>query len=128
MFSLSSSLSYYLYGGQSDMRKSFDGLCGLVRDELKRDPLSGEVFIFISRRRNTMKLLHWEEGGFVLYYKRLERGTIEMPEYDPLTRSCRIRWTDLVMMVEGLSMRNVKVRKRYSEGLSVDKNVDKNSK
>jgi len=60
------------------MRKSFDGLCGLVRDELKRDPLSGEVFIFISRRRNTMKLLHWEEGGFVLYYKRLKSERISI--------------------------------------------------
>jgi transposase len=114
MFTLTSSLTYYLYRGQTDMRKSFDGLCGLVQSQLQRNPMSGEVFIFISRRRNTLKLLHWEQGGFVLYYKRLEEGTFEMPEYDPSTSSYQIRWTELVMMVEGISMQQIKLRKRYS--------------
>lgn len=114
MFSLASSLTYYLYRGHTDMRKSFDGLCGLVQNELRRNPMSGEVFIFISRRRNSIKLLHWENGGFVLYYKRLESGTFELPEYDPGTAGYRIRWFDLMMMVEGLSMKNIKHRKRYS--------------
>lgn len=114
MFSLSSSLTYYLYQGRTDMRKSFDGLSGLVQNELQRNPLSGEVFIFISRRRNTIKLLHWESGGFVLYYKRLEQGTFEMPHYDLQTRSYQICWTELVMMIEGISMQSIKLRKRYS--------------
>jgi len=96
------------------MRKSFDGLCGLIQNELQRNPLSGEVFIFISRRRNTLKLLHWEQGGFVLYYKRLEQGTFEMPHYDLQTSSYQIRWSELVMMVEGISMQRIKLRKRYS--------------
>ena len=114
MFSLSSSLTYYLYQGRTDMRKSFDGLSGLVQNELQRNPLSGEVFIFISRRRNTIKLLHWESGGFVLYYKRLEQGTFEIPHYDLQTRSYQICWTELVMMIEGISMQRIKLRKRYS--------------
>jgi len=114
MFSLSSSLTYYIYRGQADMRKSFDGLSGLVQNELQRNPLSGEVFIFISRRRNTIKLLHWESGGFVLYYKRLEKGTFEIPRYDIQTGSYQICWTELVMMIEGISMQGIKLRKRYS--------------
>ncbi|MFO7845399.1 MAG: IS66 family insertion sequence element accessory protein TnpB [Balneolaceae bacterium] len=75
MFSLSSSHRYNLYRGACDMRKSFNGLSGLVRSELGRDPTSGEVFVFLNRRLTLLKLLHWESGGFVLYYKRLEEGT-----------------------------------------------------
>ena len=57
------------------MRKSFDALSGLVRNELDRDPASGEVYVFVNRSRSCIKLLHWESGCFVLYYKRLEKGT-----------------------------------------------------
>lgn len=57
------------------MRKSFDGLSGIVRSELGGDPLSDDAFVFLNKRRNRLKLLHWEPGGFALYYKRLEKGT-----------------------------------------------------
>ena len=70
---------YWLYRKPTDMRKSFDGLCGLVASGMKRDPLSGEVFVFINRRRTHIKLLVWDRSGFVLYYKRLEEGTFEIP-------------------------------------------------
>jgi transposase len=65
------------------MRKSFDGLCGLVQNNLHRNPLSGDVFIFLNKLCTHIKLLHWEEGGFVLYYKRLERGRISPPKMGP---------------------------------------------
>lgn len=113
MFSLTSSLSYYLYRGHTDMRRSFDTLSGMIQQELRRNPMSGEVFIFISRQRNAVKLLHWEHGGFVLYYKRLERGTFEMPKFDPDDKSYRLKWTELMMMIEGISMTNIKHRKRF---------------
>jgi transposase len=113
MFSLTSSLSYYLYNGPTDMRRSFDGLCGLVESHLKRNPMSGEVFIFINKRRDHIKLLHWEQGGFVLYYKRLERGTIELPKWDKMVLGDHISWTDLMMMVDGISLKNIHRRKRY---------------
>ncbi|SHM85011.1 IS66 Orf2 like protein [Cyclobacterium lianum] len=80
MFSLGSTHSYFLYGSPVDMRKSFDGLCGLVRNHLDRDPSSGVVYVFLNRGRNLIKLLHWEQGGFVQYYKRLEQGTFTPPE------------------------------------------------
>ena len=128
MFSLSQSDTYYLYRGQTDMRKSFDGLCGLVQQELHRNPMSGEVFIFISRRRNTLKLLHWEQGGFVLYYKRLEQGTFELPHYDPEAKDYHIPWTELMMMVEGISMKHIRHRKRYSDKLFVNNIVENISK
>ena len=61
------------------MRKGFDGLCGLVHDKMDMNPMDGSVYLFINRQRNRMKMLVWEMGGFVLYYKRLEQGTFELP-------------------------------------------------
>jgi len=110
------------------MRKSFDGLSGVVQTELRRNPMSGEVFIFIGRRRNTVKLLHWECGGFVLYYKRLEQGTFEIPVFRPDTSNYQIKWTELMMMIDGISMKNIKHRKRFIDEGFVDNYVDKNSK
>jgi transposase len=74
MFSLNESQRFYLCLSPTDPRKGFDSLCGLVSSELGRDPLGGEVFIFVNRSRTTIKLLHWERGGLVLYHKRLESG------------------------------------------------------
>lgn len=113
MFALTSSLKYYLYRSPTDMRKSFDGLCGLVSNHLNKSPSNGEVFIFINRPRNKIKLLHWEHGGFVLYYKRLEQGTFEVPHIDNQTNSCQITWPILVMMIDGISVEKVKHRKRF---------------
>lgn len=111
MFSLSSSHRYHLYRGVCDMRKSFNGLSGLVRSELGRDPASGEVFVFLNRRRNLLKLLHWESGGFVLYYKRLEEG-IFVP---PVTEGDQtvVRWPELVLMVEGITIQHSSQGRRY---------------
>ena len=113
MFALSESLHYFLYNQPTDMRKSFDSLCQLVETGMKRNPLSGEVFLFINRPRNRMKLLRWEFGGFILYYKRLESGTFELPG-SVLGSNCTvIHWPELVMMVQGISLRHIQTRKRY---------------
>lgn len=112
MFSLTSGLRYYLYARPTDMRKSFDGLCGLVSSRLGKNPRSGEVFIFINRRGDRMKLLHWEHGGFVLYYKRLESGTFEWPSGQGSLR--QISWQELVMIVDGIVLKTVKKRRRFS--------------
>ena len=114
MLSLGSSHSYYLYRAACDMRKSFDSLSGLVRNELGRDPASGEVFVFINKRRNSVKLLHWERGGFVLYYKRLEKGTFEIPRYDSSVGSITLSYAQMVMIMDGLSIKNLQKRVRYT--------------
>ena len=95
------------------MRKSFDGLCGLVRERLKQNPLSGDVFVFVNRRRTHIKLLVWDRSGFVLYYKRLERGTFELPDSGADTP---FTWSDLVCMLEGVALSTVRYRKRFSLG------------
>ncbi|MBW1612693.1 MAG: IS66 family insertion sequence element accessory protein TnpB [Deltaproteobacteria bacterium] len=113
MFSLTSSFRYYLYREPTDMRKSFDGLSGLVQGQLHRNPASGEVYIFINRRRNKVKLLRWEQGGFILYYKRLESGTFELPGFSGDAVSCQMSWTTLMLMVESISIEKSKKRKRF---------------
>lgn len=95
------------------MRMSFNGLCGIVQSRMIRNPLSGEVFIFINKRRDHMKLLHWEYGGFILYYKRLESGTFELPIHNTGEPALPVYWPQLMMMVEGISLQYVKTRKRY---------------
>lgn len=81
------------------MRKGFDGLCGLVTNQLSRSPMDGGVYIFINKQRNQIKLLCWEPGGLVLYHKRLERGRFSVPD---LTQSSgALKWPYLVLIVEG---------------------------
>lgn len=94
------------------MRKSFDGLQGLVQEKLKRTATSGEVFIFINKRRDRVKLLHWESGGFVLYYKRLEKGTFELP--DIKGEGCQIAWSELMMLIEGIKVKDLERRTRFT--------------
>ncbi len=120
MFSLGAS-RYYLYREPTDIRKSFDGLCGLVSERLGQNPMSGDVFIFINRPRNRMKLLRWEPGGFVLFYKRLERGTFELPIFSNAVISQRIGYGELAMMVTGISMKYAKKRRRFLSQNDVDK-------
>jgi transposase len=119
MFSLNESHQYYLCAYSCDMRKGFDALCGVIRSDMGRDPLSGEVFIFINRTRTTIKLLHWERGGFVVYHKRLEAGRFALPVFDIKSCSYRLRWTDLVLMVEGISLNGIYYRKRYENGSKI---------
>lgn len=114
MFSLSSSNSYLLYSQPTDMRKSFDALCGIVRTELKRDPLSGEVFVFLNRGRTHLKLLHWESGGLVLYYKRLEKGTFAPPAGQGTAHT--LNWAQLVLMVEGITIQKSTLKPRFQCG------------
>jgi len=95
------------------MRKGFDGLCGLVHQELRRRPVTGEVFVFVNRQRDKIKLLHWEQGGFVLYYKRLERGTFEVPKVRTGQKTCQITWSSLMLMIEGIMIEKSKQRRRY---------------
>jgi transposase len=95
------------------MRKSFDGLSGLVRNNLESNPCNGDVFMFINRQRDKIKLLHWQGISFTLYYKRLEKGTFELPHYDKNVGSITLNYAQMVMIVDGLSIKNIQKRKQY---------------
>jgi transposase len=107
MFSLGAA-RYFLYREPTDIRKSFDGLCGLVS-------------IFLNRPRNRIKLLRWEAGGFVLFYKRLEKGTFELPGITHEGVSHEIDYGELAMIITGISMKYAKKRRRFYPQNSVDK-------
>ncbi len=114
MLGFTSAQRYYLSRRAADMRKSYDGLSGLVRQGLGRDPLSGEVFIFLNRRRTMVKVLVWDRSGFVLWCKRLEQGTFELPRSAAAGSSIVLGWEELVLILEGVSLKSVRRRKRYS--------------
>ena len=117
MFTLSSENRFHLFSKPTDMRKSFDGLSGLVQNTLGRNPSGGDVFIFINKRRDKIKLLHWQGASFILYYKRLEKGTFELPRYDAAAGSISLDYAKLVMIIDGLSIENIQKRKRYEPNI-----------
>jgi transposase len=117
MFALSSENHFHLYSQPTDMRKSFNGLSGLVQNKLGRDPSGGDVFIFINKRRDKIKLLHWQGNSFVLYYKRLEKGTFELPKYDGVVGSIVLDYAKMVMIIDGLSIKNIPKRERYQPNI-----------
>ncbi len=120
IYGLSGQIRYYLYSFPTDLRKGFDALSGIVRNELLGDPLSGDAFIFINRRRNLLKLLVLDQSGFVIYYKRLESGTFEIPARKNGSKSVIVSREELVMILEGISLKKVKRRKRYLSTNFVD--------
>lgn len=111
MLSFSSRQRYLLYRGATDMRKGFNGLSGLVRQHISHDLLSGDVFIFLNKRRDRVKLLVWDRTGFVVWYKVLEQGTFELPAADKDT--LEMSWTDIQLFLEGIEIKSVTRRKRY---------------
>lgn|SRR5690606_36874762 len=106
----------YLYRGITDMRKGADSLCGLIRNELGKDPLSGELFIFFCRARKRVKLLLWDQDGFALYQKRLERGTFEMP--DGSTAHQSISSEQLNFILAGVNLKKISRRPRYQHSIN----------
>ena len=115
MFALNDSQKFYLYSKPTDMRKSFNGLYGLIVRAMQKNPLSGDVYIFINKRRDMMKILHWQHGGFMLYFKRLEKGTFEIPKQENKDEEIKISYTKLAMIISGISVKNLKKRKRFSK-------------
>lgn len=115
MLSLPSQPKIYLHTGVTDMRKGFSGLSAIVRDQFQSDPTDGSLFIFINRRRDRMKLLHFSEGGFWLYYRLLEAGTFEMLTTNDPANKLQIDSTELSMLLSGVSLKaSASRRKRYS--------------
>jgi hypothetical protein len=125
MLSLGAQQRYFLYAGAADMRKGFDGLSGLVQSAMQGDAVSGDVFIFVNRRRDRMKLLVWDRSGFVLWYKRLESGTFELPKPHAGEQSVGISWQKLVLILEGVKLDSVVQRRRFSLPQKGEKNGQK---
>lgn len=114
MLTLPASVRVYMAAEAVDLRRGFDGLAATTRHILRKDPLSGHLFCFVNRRRNRMKVLVWQPSGFLLFYKRLERGRFEIP-FQPRAgeRHIEMDGTELALMMEGINLQGARRRPRW---------------
>jgi transposase len=116
---LSDQRSYHLYRKETDMRKGFNLLCGIVINELGRQVMSGDAFIFINKPRTHLKMLVYEQGGFTIFYRRLEKGAFEVPAFDLDAKSMQITSDQLHFILRGILLKEIKYRKRYQHQQTV---------
>lgn len=102
----------YLARDPADMRRSFDGLCGLVREELKLAPESGHLFVFRNKRCNRLKILYFDRNGLAIWYKRLEQGRFRWP--DCVNQSLELSATEVACLIDGIELRGARRYKRFS--------------
>ena len=114
MIPVPASTRIWLAAGVTDMRKGFDGLSGMIANELQQDPLSAALFVFRNRRRDRLKLLYWDRDGYALWSKRLESGTFEFPRAKADESCTSISHHDLSLLLSGIDLRSVRRRKRYA--------------
>jgi transposase len=105
------------------MRKSIDGLMAIVQEELAQDAYSGHLFVFVSRRCDRVKILTWDKGGFVLLYKRLERGQFKLPHMDRDSMTVEIDATQLAMLLDGIDFGRVRRPDHWKPPSHVDRQV-----
>jgi len=115
MIHISDKCRYLLYNANTDMRKSFHGLAAIVKCNMQRNVLNGDIYIFISKRRNAIKLLRFETDGFAIFYKRLEKGTFEIPSHDHGSTAMLLTDNELIFILKGVALKRIKYRPRYSQ-------------
>ena len=113
MLTFAPNVRIYVHARPTDMRKSFDGLCALVRGVFQADPLCGSLFLFVNRRGDRLKAMWWDRDGLALFYKRLESGTFEMLRGEGEGATIEIDATQLALLLNGVSLASARRRKRY---------------
>ena len=113
MLSLGPGVQVVLATEPVDLRRGHDGLVTLVRSLWRADPYSGTLFVFFGRRRDRVKILFFSAGGFVLYYKRLERGRFCMPHVPEAASQVVLDAASLAMLLDGVDLRAIKRAPRW---------------
>jgi len=114
VLTLPASVRIYVAAEAVDLRRGFDGLAAATRSVIREDPLSGHLFVFTNRRRNRVKVLVWDRTGYLLLYKRLERGTFHLPlQPEEGSRHVELDAAELGLMLEGVDLRGAGRRKRW---------------
>jgi transposase len=108
MITIPSSVRIYLLAAPCDMRKGHDGLAAMVKQQLEHDVFSGHLFVFVSKRGDRIKILAWDRGGFVLWYKRLERGRFKVPQADLGESVLLLKSSELSMLLDGIDYSRVR--------------------
>ena len=104
MITLGAHTRVYLALGATDMRKAINGLSVLVQDVLNQDPLSSHLFVFCNRARNKIKILFWQNNGYWLWYRRLEKQRFWWPDIDPKALAIELSMRELGWLLEGLDL------------------------
>lgn len=110
MLALSNNCRYFLYRQPTDMRYGINSLAGLVQNELHFNPMGGDVFVFLGKRMNQIRLLQWDNDGFAMYIKKLEKGTFEWPKGDNILISSH----QLTLLLQGVMLESVRMRSRWT--------------
>ncbi len=100
----------------TDMRRSFDGLAMMTRENMGQDPLSGHLFVFFNRRGDRVKIMFWDRSGFCIWYKRLEQGVFRLPQSIVNMPNPEVEIADLSLILEGIDLSSARRRKRFSLG------------
>ena len=114
MLNLPPSVRIFISSVPADMRRSFDGLSAMTDQVLKRDPLSGHLFVFRNKRGDRVKILYWDRSGYCLWYKRLEEGTFRFPRGHE--KSVEVEAAELALLLEGFDLAGARRAKRYRRG------------
>ena len=114
MLSLVHNTRIYVYLPAADLRKSFDGLTGLVRSAFAANPRDGSWFLFFNKRRDRLKILAWEPDGFSIWYKRLEAGSFEPLAVVGEANTLELDATQLTMLLSGVNLGTARRRKRFA--------------
>ena len=120
MLALGGNQKIFLYGKPCDMRKGFNGLWGLVLEGMELNPQCGYWFVFINGNRTHVKILHWEDDGIAVYYKRLEKGTFRRPSAQLNVLNSELSSEELYLILRGIDFEKTKKRTRYLSTKSVD--------
>lgn len=115
MIALQSQIRVVLYRKPTDMRKSFSGLIALTQSELKQDPLSGSLFVFLNRRRDRIKILYWGQTGFCIWYQQLQKGTYQLPDHGSLAKQdvLEVTRSQLSLILDGIDLSSARQRPRF---------------
>ena len=106
-----------------DMRNGIDGLQSVIEQVLKQDPFKGHLFVFVGKRRDKVKVLYWDQNGFVLYMKRLEQGRFQLPVVDERRTKVEMQSEQLQMLLKGIDL-NAKRLPRWSPSIEQGIDVD----
>ena len=113
MLLLPRSVRILLAAQRVDMRNSIDGLAAIIRNQWKEDLYAGDLFVFVSRSGDKTKVLTWDNGGFVLFYKRLEQGRFRLPEFREDALGARLQSSQLAMLLDGIDLSRVRRPKQW---------------
>ncbi len=104
-----------------DMRNGIDGLRAVVEQVLKRDPNEGHLFVFVGKRRDMLKILFWDRNGYVVYFKRLERGRFQLPAVDERHTRIEMEPAELAMLLDGIDLNAKRLARWTPPGIDRDR-------